>query len=91
MACRNLEKAKSAEKDIKHETKGLLNVGEIVVKKLNLASFKSIRKCADDILASEKHIHFLVNNAGKINFIHDGLSQLMVFTVYLSKNDVTKT
>nr|XP_018907783.1 PREDICTED: retinol dehydrogenase 12-like [Bemisia tabaci]XP_018907784.1 PREDICTED: retinol dehydrogenase 12-like [Bemisia tabaci] len=64
MACRNLEKAKSAERDIKHETKGLLNVGEIVVKELNLASFKSIRKCADDILASEKHIHFLVNNAG---------------------------
>lgn len=66
MACRNLEKAESALRDIQEQTRGVKNVGEIVVKELDLAKFRSIRKCADEILASEENIHLLINNAGKI-------------------------
>ncbi|CAH0390507.1 unnamed protein product [Bemisia tabaci] len=64
MACRNLEKAKTAAEDIRQQTADVKNAGEIVVKELNLASLKSIRQCAEDILASEEYIHLLVNNAG---------------------------
>ncbi|CAH0381035.1 unnamed protein product [Bemisia tabaci] len=64
MACRNLEKAESALRDIQEQTRGVKNVGEIVVKELDLAKFRSIRKCADEILASEENIHLLINNAG---------------------------
>lgn len=64
MACRNLEKAKNAADDIRKEVAEVKNAGEVVVKELNLASLTSVRKCAEDILATEEYIHLLVNNAG---------------------------
>ncbi|CAH0381036.1 unnamed protein product [Bemisia tabaci] len=64
MACRNLEKAESAMCDIQQQTASLKSVGVIFIKKLDLASFTSIRECAADIIGSEEHIHLLVNNAG---------------------------
>lgn len=67
MACRNLEKAESAMCDIQQQTASLKSVGVIFIKKLDLASFTSIRECAADIIGSEEHIHLLVNNAGKIS------------------------
>lgn len=41
------------------------SVGELIIKKLDLTSFKSIKQCAEDILLSESRINILVNNAGK--------------------------
>lgn len=64
MACRDVSTAKDALGDIKNETKDENNVGELIIKELNLSSFASIRKCASDINESEKEVHFLINNAG---------------------------
>lgn len=66
MACRNLLKAEESVKDIKKSAEGLPNVGELLIKELDLSSFDSIRKCAQAILDSESAIHLLVNNAGMI-------------------------
>ncbi|XP_059478278.1 retinol dehydrogenase 11-like [Neocloeon triangulifer] len=60
MACRNVDRAKSAARELQKEVLG----GEIRVVELNLASLKSVKECANDILASEPKIHLLINNAG---------------------------
>lgn len=36
----------------------------IVTKHLDLSSFKSVRKFAEDIIKNEEHLHILINNAG---------------------------
>uniref|UniRef100_T1J5Y8 Dehydrogenase n=1 Tax=Strigamia maritima TaxID=126957 RepID=T1J5Y8_STRMM len=59
LACRNLEKANEAAEDIK--TAG---AGEVVARRLDLSSFKSIHQFAKEILESEERIDILVNNAG---------------------------
>ncbi|XP_041483156.1 retinol dehydrogenase 11-like [Lytechinus variegatus] len=59
MACRNMEKAKAAQLDIIRES-GSSNV---VVKRLDLASMKSIREFSDEIKREEKSLHVLLNNA----------------------------
>lgn len=66
MACRDLEKAEKAVKEIKETVSPEDNqsVGELVIKKLDLTSLKSIKQCAKDILLSESRINILVNNAG---------------------------
>ncbi|RZF45182.1 hypothetical protein LSTR_LSTR009953 [Laodelphax striatellus] len=64
MACRDLKRAEEAALEIKEELKDEQNIGEVVIKKLDLNSFNSIRACAQDILATEQKIHLLVNNAG---------------------------
>lgn len=56
MACRNIEKAESAAKDI-----GLPNIR---VKQCDLASFASIREFSRQICREEKKIDILINNAG---------------------------
>lgn len=65
MACRDTNRANNAVSDIKTETKDEKNVGELFVKELNLSSFESVRKCAEDINRSEKEVHYLINNAGR--------------------------
>jgi NAD(P)-dependent dehydrogenase (short-subunit alcohol dehydrogenase family) len=60
MACRNLEKAELAKKDIQSKTKN----GELIVRKLDLASLKSVREFAERICREEICVHILVNNAG---------------------------
>ncbi|XP_063967091.1 retinol dehydrogenase 11-like [Lytechinus pictus] len=60
MACRNIEKAEEARLDVVRVS-GSSNV---VVKKLDLASMKSIRKFAEDIKKEEKQLNILLNNAG---------------------------
>lgn len=70
LACRNVEKAKAAVEDIKHnpfsskrkQAEGKL--GDLAVYPLDLCSFKSIRECARMLLKQEPAIHILVNNAG---------------------------
>lgn len=64
MACRNTEKAEAAVADLKKATEGLPDLGELVIRQLDLSSLEQIRKCAKEILDSEPAIHLLVNNAG---------------------------
>lgn len=61
MACRNVEKAKEAQLDVIKES-GSSNV---VVRKLDLASMKSIREFVEELKKEEKSLDVLVNNAGK--------------------------
>lgn len=64
MACRNLEKAEEAKKDIAKSCAKLQNLGEMVVVKLDLLSLASVRDCANHILKTEPKINLLINNAG---------------------------
>ncbi|XP_063418992.1 retinol dehydrogenase 13-like [Mytilus galloprovincialis] len=60
LACRDLDKAKTAADDIKNRT-GNAN---IIIKRLDLASLKSIKLFAGDINANENRLDILINNAG---------------------------
>lgn len=60
LACRNLEKATLAADDIKNST----GSASIVIKHLNLASLKSVRLFAKDIIQQEQRLDILINNAG---------------------------
>ncbi|XP_053601208.1 retinol dehydrogenase 13-like isoform X2 [Plodia interpunctella] len=64
MACRSLERAEEAKKDIENKCKDLPDTGKLVVVKCDLMSLKSVRECAQNILAAEPQINILVNNAG---------------------------
>nr|CAI5817404.1 unnamed protein product [Callosobruchus analis] len=64
MACRNAQLAEEAAKDIKESCKGKSNLGELVVVKLDLSSLQSVKNCAKEIIAKERRIDLLVNNAG---------------------------
>lgn len=50
---------------IQNEVRNEDKVGELVIKHLNLSSFSSVRKCAEEINLKEENLHFLINNAGK--------------------------
>ncbi|RZF45145.1 hypothetical protein LSTR_LSTR016092, partial [Laodelphax striatellus] len=63
MACRNLEKADEAAKDIRKTLEGVEGVGQITVKHLDLSSLSSVRTCAEQLLKEEPNIHLLINNA----------------------------
>lgn len=60
LACRDTKRANPAVKDIRRETQE----GELVVKSLDLASFKSIRRFAEEILEEESRLDIIINNAG---------------------------
>ena len=60
LACRNLDKAKIAVDDI---IKTTANVN-VVAKHCDLASFKSVRNFADDLIHSEECLDVLICNAG---------------------------
>ena len=62
MACRNLRKAEEALKEIVQKS-GNKN---IVAKRLDLASLKSVREFAEDVNNNEARLDVLVNNAGLI-------------------------
>jgi retinol dehydrogenase 12 len=64
MACRDVEKANAAKKDIEEKAAKDAVVGELLVEKLDLSSFTSVREFANRMLANEQHIDILVNNAG---------------------------
>ena len=53
MACRHQKRGEAALKDIVEET----GSKEIVLKQLDLASLKSVRKFADDINKTEPEVH----------------------------------
>ena len=60
VACRSQEKGRKAEVDIRKES-GSNNVH---FRQLDLASFKSIKKFAKEVLSEESRIDILINNAG---------------------------
>lgn len=59
MACRDIDKAKQAVKDIRKVT----TEGTLVVKKLDLLSQDSVLKFSEEVVAEENAIHVLINNA----------------------------
>ncbi|XP_077300311.1 retinol dehydrogenase 14-like isoform X1 [Arctopsyche grandis] len=60
MACRNTDSANKVKDEIVEATKNT----NVVVKKLDLGSLKSIREFAEDINKTEKNLHVLIHNAG---------------------------
>ena len=60
LACRDTNKANEAAKEIREKSGN----GNVVVKKLDLASFASIKAFADEVNAEEERIDILINNAG---------------------------
>ncbi|RZB40746.1 adh short, KR and/or Saccharop dh domain containing protein, partial [Asbolus verrucosus] len=63
LACRNLETAEKIQEEIIDETKNR----NVVVKKLDLSSQKSIREFAADINKTESRLDVLLHNAGIMN------------------------
>eukprot|EP00795_Rhopilema_esculentum_P003438 gene3438-1813_t len=61
LACRDVEKGRKAAREIFEETGTSCDV---VVKELDLASFKSIRKFCQNIYDTEPQVNILINNAG---------------------------
>ena len=76
MACRSIEKGRNAVMQMKQDA-SLSNGSNLIIKQLDLSSFSSIRKFADDILETEQSIHVLINNAGvfgcPLSYTDDGL------------------
>jgi retinol dehydrogenase-12 len=68
MLCRNLEKAKRARKLILNvedsDNLSSSSSSSIDIEKIDLASFKSVRECANRILKKYDRIDVLLNNAG---------------------------
>ena len=63
LACRNLQKAEDAAKEIRAHTGNL----EVVVRHLDLGSLRSVREFSSKFIESEERLDILINNAG--NFI----------------------
>ncbi|XP_064485718.1 retinol dehydrogenase 11-like isoform X2 [Ornithodoros turicata] len=63
LACRNMQKASVAAREILDDTGRT-----VVVKRLDLCSFKSVRAFADDVIANEERLDVLINNAGIVPF-----------------------
>ncbi|XP_045169147.2 retinol dehydrogenase 12-like [Mercenaria mercenaria] len=63
LACRDLSKAQSAATKISKITGNT----EVLAKKLDLASLKSVREFCSDVNANEQKLDVLINNAGVMN------------------------
>ncbi|XP_039651499.1 retinol dehydrogenase 13 [Perca fluviatilis] len=60
LACRDMTRARIAADDIRQQSGN----GNVVVKKLDLASLQSVRDLAKDVLENEERLDILINNAG---------------------------
>ncbi|XP_018568422.1 retinol dehydrogenase 14 [Anoplophora glabripennis] len=60
MACRNLETGKQVRDEIAETTKN----DNVILKKLDLSSQKSIREFAEDVIRTEPRLDVLIHNAG---------------------------
>jgi len=65
MACRNLEKAGAARERALEESQ--CKPDNLVVQQLDLSSFASIRKFANEFIQSGERLDILINNAGVMN------------------------
>ena len=63
LACRDLNKAENTAAEIRRQI-GSNSQGVVIVKRLDLASLKSVNEFCDDILQCEDRLDVLVNNAG---------------------------
>jgi len=64
VGCRDVDTAQKLFNEIK--TSNNSSHGELIVFKLDLSSFKSVREFADRVLSLNKPINYLINNAGLI-------------------------
>ena len=64
MACRNLEQAEKAADEIRQKID--TNQTTLVIRHLDLSSMESVRKFCKQMLASEKKLHVIINNAGML-------------------------
>ncbi|XP_022128878.1 retinol dehydrogenase 14 [Pieris rapae] len=83
MACRNMDLAEKIKDEIVKETDN----SKVIVKKLDLSSFASIREFADDINKTETKLDVLIHNAGyaqtfKKAKTEDGLEMTMATNHY---------
>lgn len=62
LACRDLTKAHLAADEIRQQSGN----GNVVVKKLDLASLQSVRDLAKDVEENEQRLDVLINNAGNL-------------------------
>lgn len=62
LACRDLTKARLAADEIRQQSGN----GNVVVKKLDLASLQSVRDLAKDVEENEQRLDVLINNAGNL-------------------------
>ncbi|XP_013859005.1 retinol dehydrogenase 11 isoform X2 [Austrofundulus limnaeus] len=60
LACRDMDRADSAAEEVRKRSGN----DNVVVKKLDLSSLKSVRQLAEDVLANEQRLDVLINNAG---------------------------
>ena len=60
MACRSVERAENALKEIIQSTGNK----DVEIYKLDLASLKSVRECAEEVKKKEPRLDILINNAG---------------------------
>ena len=60
LACRDLKKAESALNRVKVAS----NNGSVCVEELDLACLSSVKSFADRVLANQKSVDILINNAG---------------------------
>ena len=65
MACRDLSRGEKAKDDIRQKLQNVPNLGNLVVKRLDLSSLKSVRTFSDEIIKEEPKVQILINNAGK--------------------------
>ncbi len=61
IACRDENRREAAAKDIRQQSGSDL----VEAIELDLASLKSVRKCAESLLEKEDKIDYLINNAGE--------------------------
>ncbi|CAK1540947.1 unnamed protein product [Leptosia nina] len=83
MACRNMELAEKVKDEIVKETDNT----KVIVKKLDLSSFASIRAFAEDVNKSETKLDVLIHNAGYAQSFRkvkteDGLEMTMATNHY---------
>lgn len=62
LACRDLTRARLAADEIRQQSGN----GNVVVKKLDLASLQSVRDLAKDVEENEERLDVLINNAGNL-------------------------
>ncbi|XP_065155144.1 retinol dehydrogenase 14 isoform X1 [Atheta coriaria] len=82
LACRNIETGNIAKEEIVKDSKN----DNVIVKKLDLSSFASIREFAADINRTEPKLHVLIHNAGtaetRSKVSEDGLELTMATNHY---------
>ena len=86
LACRDITKAERTAEEIRKLTKNK----EVVVYILDLASLKSVRRCAGEILEKEPRLDVLINNAGQLDHCK-AVFVLVISTVLLGYSECKQT